>query len=64
MKGYESKRREGEGMKSGGKGKVLSHNNKHMYGVNTMSESYDMSKVKVMPQELRGYSREAWDYKY
>lgn len=37
---------------------------KHTFGVNTMSEKGDMRRVRVIPNESRGYSSEAFDYKY
>lgn len=73
------KRRESEGMKrywmEKGEGRhepreshrddeVLSHHNKMMYGVDTMSQDYDMGRVEYLKQTQRGDTPEAWDYEY
>lgn len=68
MEGYKSKiAGAGQGsMKEnkGGDREVLGHNNKHMFGVNTMSEKYDMGRVNVLPTGTRGQPQLAWDYDY
>lgn len=43
---------------------VMRHNNKRMYSVNTMSEDYDVNRVKVIPFNLRGDPPEAYDYEF
>lgn len=63
------RRRESEGMKRYEDSRKGSHKridtaSKHTFGVDTMSEDYDMNRIKKIPQEYRGYSSEAWDYKY
>jgi hypothetical protein len=64
------RRRESEGMKryedkkKGSKSEVFGHDNKHMYGVNTMSENYDMGRMDYRKQTTRGQPPEAWDYDY
>jgi len=63
------RRRESEGMKryeegKGDSSKRIDKCSKHTFGVNTMSEDFDMNRIKEIPQESRGYSSEAWDYKY
>ena len=30
----------------------------------TMTEDYDMGRVQYKKQDLNGYSKAAWDYKY
>lgn len=62
------RRRESEGMsRAMGKSdssKRIDKASKHSFGVNTMTEAFDMNRIKEIPQESRGYSSEAWDYKY
>lgn len=63
------RRRESEGMKRyedsrKDSSKRIDTASKHTFGVNTMSEDYDMNRIKEIPQGSRGYCSEAWDYKY
>lgn len=66
---YKDRRDESKGMKRAmDKGRDSSQRidkcSKHTFGINTMSEKFDMNRVRVIPKESRGYSSEAWDYKY
>ena len=65
MKGYE---KSGQAMAKGEKGMskypVLTSTSKGMYGVDTMSEYYDMNRVQNLRQTLRGQPAQAWEYKY
>lgn len=66
MEGYKNKiagSAQGSGERKG-KGEVFGHSNKHMYGVNTMAEKYDMGRVDVLPTGTRGQPQQAWDYSY
>jgi len=65
------RKRESEGMKkyekrreSSSKDDRIDTASKHTFGINTMSEDYDMSKVDVRPQTSRGQPPLAWDYDY
>lgn len=43
---------------------VFKHHNKDMYGVDTMSEDQDIGRVKFIPNESRGYPKEAYEYEW
>lgn len=43
---------------------IMRHDNKRVYGVNTMSEDYDLDRIKIKPFNLRGDPPQAYDYEY
>lgn len=43
---------------------VLGHDNKFMYGVDTMSEDYDLNRIQYSPINRRGQPPQAWDYDF
>lgn len=70
MKDYKNKMSKGgealsKGMSSKtGKYPILTSSSKGMYGVDTMSEYYDMGRVQNLPETNKGQPQAAWDYKY
>jgi len=58
---YKARRDESYGMK--GK-KMLGHEKKPMKCNAFAAQKYDMGKINKKPMEMRGYPRQAWDYKY
>lgn len=59
------RRDESMGMKSSGSFEI--QDNAHAYavkGVNSDAEGYDMNRIRKLPMNSKGYSSEAWNYKY
>lgn len=63
------RRSESKGMKKYEMGMSTGHNSERIdkaykgtFGVNTMTEAFDMNRIKKIPHESRGYSSEAFDY--
>lgn len=51
------------GVSSKAKG-TLATTAKRTFGIDTMSEDYDMNRVKVLKQTSKGQPALAWDYDY